>query len=81
MICRRLTERIRYDGSQLSAHWILAHAGLVGDAIVAFRGPCDVARDEIADLETAGIRVIQVDEPALRELLPLRHPFQRPPPL
>jgi 5-methyltetrahydropteroyltriglutamate--homocysteine methyltransferase len=29
-------------------------------------------RDEIADLETAGIRIIQVDEPALRELMPLR---------
>ncbi|WP_031467619.1 5-methyltetrahydropteroyltriglutamate--homocysteine S-methyltransferase [Sciscionella sediminilitoris] len=29
-------------------------------------------RDEIHDLETAGIRVVQVDEPALRELLPLR---------
>jgi 5-methyltetrahydropteroyltriglutamate--homocysteine methyltransferase len=29
-------------------------------------------RDEIADLEAAGIGVIQVDEPALRELLPLR---------
>ncbi|WP_433235994.1 5-methyltetrahydropteroyltriglutamate--homocysteine S-methyltransferase [Actinomadura nitritigenes] len=29
-------------------------------------------RDEIADLESAGIRIIQVDEPALRELLPLR---------
>ncbi|GAA1017483.1 5-methyltetrahydropteroyltriglutamate--homocysteine methyltransferase [Acrocarpospora pleiomorpha] len=29
-------------------------------------------REEIADLEAAGIRVIQVDEPALRELLPLR---------
>ena len=29
-------------------------------------------RDEIADLEAAGIKVIQVDEPALRELLPLR---------
>ncbi|MFF5261725.1 5-methyltetrahydropteroyltriglutamate--homocysteine S-methyltransferase [Actinomadura viridis] len=29
-------------------------------------------RDEIGDLESAGIRVIQVDEPALRELLPLR---------
>ncbi|MFT4213590.1 MAG: 5-methyltetrahydropteroyltriglutamate--homocysteine S-methyltransferase [Microbacterium sp.] len=28
-------------------------------------------RDEIADLEDAGIRIIQVDEPALRELLPL----------
>ncbi|ADD44696.1 5-methyltetrahydropteroyltriglutamate--homocysteine S-methyltransferase [Stackebrandtia nassauensis] len=29
-------------------------------------------RDEVRDLETAGIRVIQVDEPALRELLPPR---------
>ena len=29
-------------------------------------------RDEIADLESAGIGVIQVDEPALRELLPLK---------
>jgi 5-methyltetrahydropteroyltriglutamate--homocysteine methyltransferase len=29
-------------------------------------------RDEVADLESAGIRVIQVDEPAIREGLPLR---------
>lgn len=29
-------------------------------------------RDEVIDLETAGIAIIQVDEPALRELLPLR---------
>ena len=29
-------------------------------------------RDEIADLETAGIGIVQVDEPALRELLPLK---------
>jgi len=29
-------------------------------------------RDEVKDLEKAGIRVIQVDEPALREGLPLR---------
>jgi 5-methyltetrahydropteroyltriglutamate--homocysteine methyltransferase len=29
-------------------------------------------RDELADLEAAGIGVIQVDEPALREALPLR---------
>ncbi|MEN2737862.1 5-methyltetrahydropteroyltriglutamate--homocysteine S-methyltransferase [Microbacterium sp. X-17] len=29
-------------------------------------------RDEVADLETAGIRIVQVDEPALRELLPLK---------
>jgi 5-methyltetrahydropteroyltriglutamate--homocysteine methyltransferase len=30
-------------------------------------------RDEVADLEAAGLRVIQIDEPALREGLPLRH--------
>lgn len=29
-------------------------------------------RDEVTDLEEAGIGVVQVDEPALRELLPLR---------
>ncbi|MEC3954519.1 5-methyltetrahydropteroyltriglutamate--homocysteine S-methyltransferase [Nocardia sp. CDC153] len=29
-------------------------------------------RDETLDLQSAGIRIIQVDEPALRELLPLR---------
>lgn len=28
--------------------------------------------DEVADLEDAGIEIIQIDEPALRELLPLR---------
>ncbi|MFT4229112.1 MAG: 5-methyltetrahydropteroyltriglutamate--homocysteine S-methyltransferase, partial [Microbacterium sp.] len=33
-------------------------------------------RDEIADLEAAGIRIIQVDEPALRELLPLKRADQ-----
>ena len=33
-------------------------------------------RDEIADLEAAGIRVVQVDEPALRELLPLQKAAQ-----
>jgi 5-methyltetrahydropteroyltriglutamate--homocysteine methyltransferase len=29
-------------------------------------------RDEVADLQTAGLAIIQVDEPALRETLPLR---------
>jgi 5-methyltetrahydropteroyltriglutamate--homocysteine methyltransferase len=29
-------------------------------------------RDEVAELEAAGIRIVQVDEPALREGLPLR---------
>ncbi len=31
-----------------------------------------VLRDEVVDLESAGIRVIQIDEPAFRESLPLR---------
>ncbi len=30
-------------------------------------------RDEVVDLEKAGIKVIQIDEPAIREGLPLRH--------
>jgi 5-methyltetrahydropteroyltriglutamate--homocysteine methyltransferase len=34
-------------------------------------------RDEIEDLEAAGIGIIQVDEPALRELLPLKKADQR----
>lgn len=29
-------------------------------------------RDEVTDLEAAGIKIIQIDEPAFRELLPLR---------
>lgn len=33
-------------------------------------------RDEVGDLEAAGIRIIQVDEPALRELLPLKRADQ-----
>ncbi|WAW09618.1 5-methyltetrahydropteroyltriglutamate--homocysteine S-methyltransferase [Oxalobacter vibrioformis] len=33
-------------------------------------------RDEVVDLEKAGIKVIQVDEPALREGLPLRKAHQ-----
>ncbi len=33
-------------------------------------------RDEVADLEVAGIAIVQVDEPALRESLPLRHDAQ-----
>ncbi|BCB89289.1 5-methyltetrahydropteroyltriglutamate--homocysteine S-methyltransferase [Phytohabitans suffuscus] len=34
-------------------------------------------RDECHDLEAAGIRIIQVDEPALRETLPLRRADQK----
>ncbi|GGA66803.1 5-methyltetrahydropteroyltriglutamate--homocysteine methyltransferase [Neiella marina] len=34
-------------------------------------------RDEVADLEQAGIQIIQIDEPALREGLPLRQRDQQ----
>lgn len=34
-------------------------------------------RDEVEDLEAAGIRVIQIDEPAFRELLPLKASEQK----
>ncbi|KAJ6031259.1 hypothetical protein N7540_001991 [Penicillium herquei] len=34
-------------------------------------------RDEVVDLEAAGVKVIQVDEPALREGLPLRSGAER----
>jgi 5-methyltetrahydropteroyltriglutamate--homocysteine methyltransferase len=33
-------------------------------------------RDEVRDLDNAGIAIIQIDEPALREGLPLRHTEQ-----
>ncbi|MBT2234121.1 5-methyltetrahydropteroyltriglutamate--homocysteine S-methyltransferase [Nonomuraea sp. NEAU-A123] len=36
----------------------------------------DAVRDEVRDLEEAGVSIIQVDEPALRELLPLRRASQ-----
>ncbi|AWS47977.1 5-methyltetrahydropteroyltriglutamate--homocysteine S-methyltransferase [Streptosporangium sp. 'caverna'] len=36
----------------------------------------DAVRAEVQDLEAAGISIIQVDEPALRELMPLRRASQ-----
>ncbi|MBX3464126.1 MAG: DUF366 family protein [Planctomycetes bacterium] len=45
-----IAESIRYDGSQLRGHWLWSRTGIVGDAMVAFRGPCAVRGDEMADL-------------------------------
>lgn len=50
MITRYLERPLCYDGSQLRAHWILRTFGIVGDALVAWRGPCLVRQEEIADL-------------------------------
>ena len=54
MITRFVERRIRYDGAQLRAHWILRELGIAGDALVAFRGPCAVVDAEIADLADLG---------------------------
>lgn len=51
MNARWIARRIAYDGSQLRSHWILERHGLVGDALVAFRGPCALPFEEFADLE------------------------------
>lgn len=59
MITHWIDQPLAYDGSQLRAHWILARCGIAGDALVGFRGPCDVQRDEIADLA-------DVDGPGIR---------------
>jgi hypothetical protein len=43
--------RLTYDGFQLSPHWIYRQHDLLGDAVVAFRGPCDVKLSEMVDIE------------------------------
>ena len=44
-------EQIRYTGEALRSHWIYRNFGLLGEAIVAFTGPCDVPLDNMVDLE------------------------------
>jgi len=48
-----LTERIRYDGSQLAEGWAVVHTGKPAGTplAVAFLGPCDVAFEHMVDLE------------------------------
>lgn len=43
--------QITYDGRQLAPHWLYRHFDLLGDAIVAFVGPCRVELSEMVDLE------------------------------
>lgn len=50
MIIKWIEQTITYDGSQLSPHWIFKTFGLLGDSLVAFRGPCDVKLEKMVDL-------------------------------
>jgi hypothetical protein len=44
-------QQITYDGRQLAPHWIYRQHDLMGDAAVAFVGPCQVDLSEMVDIE------------------------------
>ena len=46
-----LENEIKYEGWQLSPHWIYKNFEIQGDAIVAFIGECDVKLTEMVDIE------------------------------
>ncbi|HMA37753.1 MAG TPA: DUF366 family protein [Chloroflexia bacterium] len=46
-----VAREIGYDGHQLAPHWIYRQFDLLGDAAVAFIGPCRVALSEMVDIE------------------------------
>jgi uncharacterized protein len=45
------TESIPYTGNELRSHWIYRNFGILGDAALAFIGPCEVDRESMVDLE------------------------------
>ena len=46
-----IDENIKYVGTQLSPHWIYKNFHIMGDAIVAFIGECDVNLSHMVDIE------------------------------
>ncbi len=46
-----IKENIKYEGWQLSPHWIYKNFKIQGDATVAFRGECEVKLSEMVDIE------------------------------
>ena len=51
MITKFINEPIKYEGWQLSPHWIYKNFKIQGDSIVAFRGECEVKLTEMVDIE------------------------------
>lgn len=43
--------QITYEGHQLAPHWVYRNFDLLGDAAVAFVGPCRVELGEMVDIE------------------------------
>ncbi len=46
-----IEENVKYEGWQLSPHWIYKNYKMQGDAIVAFIGECEVKLTEMVDIE------------------------------
>ena len=46
-----IDKEIKYIGSQLAPHWIYKNLNIMGNAIVAFIGECDVNLNHLVDLE------------------------------
>ena len=46
-----IDENIKYEGWQLAPHWIYKNFKIMGDAIVAFKGECEVKLSEMVDIE------------------------------
>ncbi len=51
MKTKLIKEEIKYIGSQLAPHWIYKNFNIQGDAVVAFKGECDVRLLEMVDIE------------------------------
>lgn len=51
MISKLLSQQIKYDGLQICSQWAFKHAGMMGDSIVAFIGPCNIPAKNIVDME------------------------------
>lgn len=59
-----IEQELKYTGNELAPHWIYRNFHLQGDAIVAFRGECEVELTEMVDIED----VIN-DEPIYSKLM------------
>ena len=51
MLTKFIEQEIKYEGFQLSPHWIYKNFKIQGDATVAFIGECDVHLEEMVDIE------------------------------
>lgn len=51
MKTKLIQEEIKYEGWQLSPHWIYKNFKIQGDTIVAFKGECEVKLTEMVDIE------------------------------